>query len=303
MSKLERLDLSSNVVAHASKAAAAATPAVPDLSGLEELTHALARLRVEHLDFTGNLLGSRGGVMLGAATGTFAELRSLRLAFCDVGPHGAVAVASSLHSLKQLVFLDLSHCSVMDRGAMAVAEALEKAHPLESLSLFANSIGNDGGTAIMQALRSNFQLLALSIGDNQVPAVHLRVIERIISFNNQYRSLKHRNDKFEGFGHNLMAESLKTWARGDMFIAQRLLHRLQHPRDALEEEVAKLLLSEDRQSVNLDPKSTAVHLPDPHSLTELPPLGDLLSDSETQLAAQAGDVVSANGSEGDPPPA
>ena len=103
----------------------------------------------------------------------------------------------------------------------------------------------------MSALESNFILLSLSLGENSIPDVHLRVIQRAISFNNQYKSLKQRNDKFEGFGHNLMAESLKTWARGDMFIAQRLLFRLQHPRDCLEEDVARLLLAADKQSVVL----------------------------------------------------
>ncbi len=49
-----------------------------------------------------------------------------------------------------------------------------------------------------------------------------------------------------------MSESLKTWARGDMFIAQRLIHRLQRPRDALEADVANLLLSADKEKINLD---------------------------------------------------
>lgn len=50
-----------------------------------------------------------------------------------------------------------------------------------------------------------------------------------------------------------MAESLKTWARGDRFIAQRLQYRLQHPRDALEEEVARLLLDSSKEALCLQP--------------------------------------------------
>ena len=57
-----------------------------------------------------------------------------------------------------------------------------------------------------------------------------------------------------------MAESLKTWARGDMFIAQRLLFRLQRPRDGLEEEVARLLLSADKSSVVLQTVSITFHI-------------------------------------------
>jgi len=170
----------------------------------------------------------------------------LKLAFCKIMSEGGLAIADALPELTKLTSLDLSYCSIGDQGAIALARALEQQNDskLDSLSLFSNNIDNEGGTALMSTLESNFTLLSLSLGDNAIPEVHNKVVQRAIGFNNQYRSLKLRNDKFEGFGHNLMAESLKTWGRGNMFIVQRLLYRLQRPRDPLEESVAKILLSD-----------------------------------------------------------
>ena len=70
----------------------------------------------------------------------------------------------------------------------------------------------------MSLLEKNFTLSSLELGDNpNVPENHSMIIKKTLSFNNQYRNLKLRNDKFE-FGHNLMAEGMRTWALGDMFV-------------------------------------------------------------------------------------
>jgi hypothetical protein len=38
--------------------------------------------------------------------------------------------------------------------------------------------------------------------------------------------MKISNKKFEGFAHNLIAESLKRWASQSSFVADKLLERL-----------------------------------------------------------------------------
>lgn len=133
---------------------------------------------------------------------------------------------------------------------------------LEYLDLHGNNIGNQGGTSLMATLETNLSLLNLVLSDNMIPPLHERVIKRALGFNNQYKNLKLRNAAFDkdvekftsgdanttGMGNQqpgakigakLMAENLRTWASGDMFISQRLISRLTFPRDELEAEVAK----------------------------------------------------------------
>jgi len=179
------------------------------------------------------------------------RLEKIKLPLCGIGDAGAKAMASSIPSMPALVSLDLSHCDIGDVGATYLATVFGKgeAASLRSVSLPANKIADDGGTALMSALESNFELLTLSLGDNQIPTIHRLAIERAVAFNNQYLSLKQRNDKFDGFGHSLMAEALQTWARGDMFIACRLQKRLRKPRDDLELSVARLILKSESNDV------------------------------------------------------
>jgi len=226
-----------------------------EIAGLRRLALAIQRMPLQVLDLSKNAIGREGGVLIGQTVEHLSKtLETLKLAFCHIMPQGGLAIAQALYSMTEMKTLDLSHCYIGDTGTMAVARALEQSSnsKLECLSLFGNNIDNEGGTSLMATLESNFTLLSLSLGDNAIPEVHNRVVQRAIGFNNQYLSLKLRNDKFDGFGHNLMAESLKTWGRGNMFIAQRLLYRLQRPRDALEESVAKILLSKDGEYIVLD---------------------------------------------------
>ena len=46
--------------------------------------------------------------------------------------------------------------------------------------------------------------------------------------------MKDNNRKFEGFAHNLIAESLKRWANHSNFVADKLKERLGHPLDDLD---------------------------------------------------------------------
>jgi len=46
--------------------------------------------------------------------------------------------------------------------------------------------------------------------------------------------MKEANKKFEGFAHNLIAESLKRWAQQSNFVADKLTERLKNPLDSLD---------------------------------------------------------------------
>lgn len=53
--------------------------------------------------------------------------------------------------------------------------------------------------------------------------------------------MKDSNKKFEGFAHNLIAESLKKWAGHSKFVAAKLEQRLMAPIDELDEKIANVL--------------------------------------------------------------
>jgi hypothetical protein len=53
--------------------------------------------------------------------------------------------------------------------------------------------------------------------------------------------MKDSNRKFEGFGHNLIAESLKIWANSSNFVADKLKERLGHPLDDLDQKIAEVM--------------------------------------------------------------
>lgn len=54
--------------------------------------------------------------------------------------------------------------------------------------------------------------------------------------------MKDSNSKFEGFAHNLIAESLKRWARKSVFVADKLAERLKYPVDDLDKLIAGTIL-------------------------------------------------------------
>ena len=51
--------------------------------------------------------------------------------------------------------------------------------------------------------------------------------------------MKDSNKKFEGFAHDLIADSLKQWAGHSKFVAAKLEQRLNAPIDELDEQIAK----------------------------------------------------------------
>ena len=53
--------------------------------------------------------------------------------------------------------------------------------------------------------------------------------------------MKDANKKFEGFAHNLIAESLKRWANHSKFVADKLKERLKTPLDELDKKIAEVL--------------------------------------------------------------
>jgi hypothetical protein len=63
--------------------------------------------------------------------------------------------------------------------------------------------------------------------------------------------MKDSNKKFEGFAHNLIAESLKRWARQSNFVFDKLKERLKYPHDDLDVKIAEVMF--DRKG-NMDLK-------------------------------------------------
>jgi hypothetical protein len=193
------------------------------------------------LDLSANSLGAEGGAIVCQAIAHCKKLHTLRLAFCEIMPQGGVALAGSVPHLGELLLLDLSHCHIGDSGVAALASAISSAPCLEWLSLFANSIDAAGSEAVLAALDTNFTVTSLAIGENKVAEHVAKQLQRVLTFNSEYRTVKEQHDRYVGFGHNLMAEALKEWAKGDEFVASRLEGRLRCPRDDLEREVKSLL--------------------------------------------------------------
>lgn len=57
--------------------------------------------------------------------------------------------------------------------------------------------------------------------------------------------MKDANRKFEGFAHNLIAESLKRWAQNSNFVADKLKERLNWPVDELDRMIGEVLLTSE----------------------------------------------------------
>ena len=53
--------------------------------------------------------------------------------------------------------------------------------------------------------------------------------------------MKESNKKFEGFAHNLIAESLKRWACTSSFVADKLEERLKCPLDDLDQKIGEVM--------------------------------------------------------------
>mmetsp|Transcript_16669 Transcript_16669/g.25701 ORF Transcript_16669/g.25701 Transcript_16669/m.25701 type:complete len:80 (+) Transcript_16669:827-1066(+) len=55
--------------------------------------------------------------------------------------------------------------------------------------------------------------------------------------------MKDSNKKFQGFAHNLIAESLRKWASHSKFVAAKLEQRLRAPIDELDEKIAEVIFN------------------------------------------------------------
>jgi hypothetical protein len=67
--------------------------------------------------------------------------------------------------------------------------------------------------------------------------------------------MKDANKKFEGFAHNLIAESLKRWANHSKFVADKLTQRLKNPKDELDKRIAEVMFdSTGKIDLKLVPK-------------------------------------------------
>ena len=64
--------------------------------------------------------------------------------------------------------------------------------------------------------------------------------------------MKDSNKKFEGFAHNLIAESLKKWAAHSKFVAAKLEQRLRCPVDELDRKIAEVIFNENKDDKNGD---------------------------------------------------
>jgi Leucine-rich repeat (LRR) protein/GTPase SAR1 family protein len=103
--------------------------------------------------------------------GTIAGLKSLNLAYNQIGDEGAIAIAERLPGL---ISLDLLRNGIGDGGVEAIAERL---HGLISLNLSNNLIADEGATAIAERLSAltSLYLSMNEIGDEGAKAIAERL--------------------------------------------------------------------------------------------------------------------------------
>ena len=124
---------------------------------------------------------------------------------------------------------------------------------ITDLEIFNCDIDEKGGHYIGSALKTNFCIEQLNIGSNILDTKDVEQIQQSVIFNTQYNQMKDSNKKFEGFAHNLIAESLKKWAHKSIFISDKLKERLKHPLDELDRQIAQVMF--DRKG-HMDLKAT-----------------------------------------------
>ena len=116
----------------------------------------------------------------------------------------------------------LSNNNIGVTGSCAVAKLILSCATLVELDLFNCKINEEGAVELGAALKQNFGVQKLSIGQNQIPTKEIDIIQNSVVFNTNYHQIKLQNNNFEGFAHNLIAETLKKWALGSSFVAQKL---------------------------------------------------------------------------------
>jgi len=147
-------------------------------------------------------------------------------------------VAKLCKILKQrnfsLKYLKFRNSKFSEEGVESIAELLRSHKTLIDLEIFNCGITERGGRVIGDALKTNFHLEKLSIGENILNKKDVEQIQQSVIFNTQYNQMKDSSKKFEGFAHNLIAESLKRWASQSTFVSEKLKERLMFSTDALD---------------------------------------------------------------------
>lgn len=151
------------------------------------------------------------------------KIEILNVADCKIDANGAVELCRILEkSNKSLKNLYFRNSKIGDEGAAAVANLIKGNVSMVELEVFNCGISERGGAAIGEALKTNFCIEKLSIGENILNKRDVEQIQQSVIFNTQYNQMKDSNKKFEGFAHNLIAESLKRWAHQSNFVAAKL---------------------------------------------------------------------------------
>ena len=195
-----------------------------DSLGIEHLTIALENTdRLKMLDLSENDLGSQNFKLLLRLFPKNTQIEVLNIADCKVDATGAVELCRILEkSNKGLKNLYFRNSKIGDEGAHAVANLIKGNVSMVELEVFNCGITEKGGSAIGEALKTNFCIEKLSIGENILNKRDVEQIQQSVIFNTQYNQMKDSNKKFEGFAHNLIAESLKRWAHQSNFVAAKL---------------------------------------------------------------------------------
>ena len=134
-----------------------------------------------------------------------------------------------------------------DQGAESLSKLILHNKSMIELDLYNCQIRENGGSLIGNALRQNFCIEKFSIGENTIHRKDIDTIQQSVVFNTNYNSTKFGHKKYDGFAHNLIAESLKKWASGSLFVAKKLEQRLRAPVDETDQQIANVIF--DRKGV------------------------------------------------------
>eukprot|EP00347_Sterkiella_histriomuscorum_P009457 403341144 len=220
-----------------------------DSLGIEHFSIALENTsRLKTLDLSENDLGSQNFKILLKIFNKNNEIELLNIADCKLDGNCSQNLCKILQQTNSsLKYLYFRNSNIGDQGAEAVSELIKDHKTLIELEVFNCGITEKGGHSIGDALKTNFCIEKLSIGENILNKRDVEQIQQSVIFNTQYNQMKQSNKKFEGFAHNLIAESLKRWASQSNFVAAKLQERLQCPLDELDEKIAEVMFDSKMQ--------------------------------------------------------
>lgn len=175
--------------------------------------------RIVELDLSSNDIGSDNFEFLQRIFKSNTNIELLNLDNCRIDEQQVKKLCEVLTANKRLRYMYLSNNPIRIIGSQAVSRLILSCTSLVELDLFNCKINEQGASEIGAALRQNFGVQKLSIGQNEIPNREIEIIQSSVVFNTNYYSIKLNNDKFDGFAHNLIAETLKKWALGSPFVA------------------------------------------------------------------------------------